>query len=93
MKEPSQQVVELLKAFAHPTRLAIIKLLSQEGPLSVSNLQTQLGIEQSLMSHYLLKMRDLGILSHKRQGKTVYYDIYNPVAVKVLEIILKQSVG
>ena len=54
---------------AHSTRLQIIHLLDQQGALGVNELQAQLNIDQALVSHHLLKMRNVGIVSSKRQGK------------------------
>lgn len=65
----------VLKCLAHPVRISIIDLLEQSERLTVSELQEILQIEQSLLSHHLINMRDKGILNTQRAGKNVYYSI------------------
>jgi ArsR family transcriptional regulator len=91
MQDQTQKIAEILKVMANPTRLAIIKLLSEQGPLNVSKVQDHLGIEQSLTSHNLVKMRDVGILSSKREGKVVTYQLLDSKIIRVIDILLHQS--
>jgi DNA-binding transcriptional ArsR family regulator len=45
--------------------------------LSVNDICEKLGsIEQSLLSHHLIKMKDKGILKSKKEGQFVYYSLY-----------------
>jgi len=77
---------DLLKALAHPLRLAIIEAL-KNGEKSVGQLVTQLGIEQSSISKHLAILRQVGIL-HSRQVKvTVYYAVRDQDIFKVLRPI------
>jgi DNA-binding transcriptional ArsR family regulator len=68
----------ILKAMAHPTRLAIIDMLAHGQRLSVTEIHTRLGADQSSVSHHLGIMRDRGVLSCERQGKQVLYFLKNP---------------
>jgi len=63
----------LLKAVAHPIRLAILQLLDQEERLSVNEICKRINSEQSLTSHHLSNMKLKGILGSKREGQRVYY--------------------
>lgn len=65
----------ILKTIAHPTRLAIIDLLSKNGKQSVSEICNKLGLEQSLASHHLSVMKLKGVLLSEREGKNVCYSL------------------
>lgn len=63
-----------LKALADPTRLAVANLL-MDGPRHVGELAELLGVEQSLLSHHLRVLRDIGLLRAERDGKAVLYSL------------------
>lgn len=85
----TNQAAQLLKLLAHPGRLAIIKVLSQqEKPSNVGTLQAKLDMKQSLMSHHLIKMRDSGILLSSRQGRAIYYELSDPSIARIVDILL-----
>ena len=77
----------MLKAVAHPVRIAIIDILDQSERLSVSELQELLGIEQSLLSHHLSNLRDKGILTTQRDGKNVYYSLTDRTITGIIDCI------
>lgn len=56
-------------------RLGIVHLLEMHPELSVSDICEKLGSEQSLTSHHLQNMRLKGILSARRDGRTVKYTL------------------
>ncbi|MEE8524477.1 MAG: metalloregulator ArsR/SmtB family transcription factor [Thermoanaerobaculia bacterium] len=61
-----------LKALADVTRLAAMEAL-MDGPLHVGELATRLRVEQSLLSHHLRVLREMGLLEATRDGKAVLY--------------------
>ncbi len=61
-----------LKALADDTRLAVVRHL-MKGECHVGAIQTELGIEQSLLSHHLKLLREAGIVESARDGKAVLY--------------------
>ncbi|MCB9081780.1 MAG: winged helix-turn-helix transcriptional regulator [Lewinellaceae bacterium] len=73
--EKLERIAFILKTVAHPTRLSIIHLLEQHARLSVSDICDMLGTEQSLTSHHLQNMRLKGILSVKREGRSMMYTL------------------
>lgn len=76
-KEQYQEYAYTLKVIAHPVKLQILHILSEEEPLDVSTLCTKVGAECeiSMMSHHLAKMKDNGILISEKIGKQVFYSI------------------
>ncbi len=73
--EKLERIAFILKTVAHPMRLGIVHLLEQHPQLSVTAICEMLGSEQSLTSHHLQKMRDKGILSVKRNGRSMLYSL------------------
>ncbi len=73
--EKLERIAFILKTVAHPMRLGIIHLLEQHPRLSVTDICEMLNSEQSLTSHHLQNMRVKGILSVKREGRSMYYSL------------------
>jgi DNA-binding transcriptional ArsR family regulator len=80
-----KQVAEVLKVIAHPLRLKIIKHLGTKSRASVSELIEQTGVEQSLVSHHLIKLKDKGVLIGEREGKNVYYTLADNHILNIFE--------
>ncbi len=70
-----ERIAFILKTVAHPIRLGIVHLLEQYPELSVTEICNMLGSEQSLTSHHLQNMRLKGILSAKRDGRSMLYSL------------------
>lgn len=83
--ERISRVAEILKTIGHPIRLEILEVLEQEEPLSVTDIQNRIktSVEQSLLSHHLIKMKDKGILSCEKRGMNVYYRLYDRHILKI----------
>jgi DNA-binding transcriptional ArsR family regulator len=65
----------MLKAIAHPMRIAILKNLEGGKRLTVTEIHELLGIEQSTTSHHLGILKDKGVLVSRRDGKNTYYSL------------------
>jgi ArsR family transcriptional regulator len=64
----------LLKVLADGTRLAVLRLL-MDGPRHVGELNQQLQLEQSLLSHHLRVLREHKLVVARRDGKAVLYHL------------------
>lgn len=73
--EKLERIAYILKTVAHPLRLGIVHLLEQHARLSVSQICQMLGSEQSLTSHHLQNMKLKGLLSVKRDGRSMMYSL------------------
>lgn len=73
-KQQLQQVAEFYKLLGDPTRCKILcALLSQE--LCVCDLANVLSMTKSSISHQLRKLRTMGAVKCRRDGKEVYYSL------------------
>jgi ArsR family transcriptional regulator, virulence genes transcriptional regulator len=64
--------VNFLKATGHPGRLAILRYLST-GEKSVGMLETLMDTRQAAVSQQLARLRQEGLVTNRRDGKTIYY--------------------
>ena len=71
---------DILKSLADKTRLRVVFSLL-DGPLTAGKLQEILGLEQSLLSHHLYKLRRLNLVQTKKQGRVVYYSLADTVVI------------
>ena len=65
---------KFLKALAHESRLTILCILS-EGEKSVSELEGLLSLRQATVSQQLARLRADGLVSTRRDGKIIYYNL------------------
>ncbi|MCC7332625.1 MAG: helix-turn-helix transcriptional regulator [Flavobacteriales bacterium] len=80
---------EMLKAIAHPMRIAIVNLLSEEKKLTVTEIHEALKIEQAVASHHLSIMKNKGVLSQNRDGKNCFYFLKHPRLSQIITCIEK----
>ncbi len=76
----------LLKLLAHPVRLSLLCQLLHHGTLSVGALvEAEKGAaSQSQISQFLAKMRAEGLVTCRKEGKTVYYQIESPAVAALI---------
>ena len=73
--EQLERAASMLKAIAHPMRIAILNQLENGKRLTVTEIHETLGIEQSTASHHLGILRDKDVLLAKREGKNTFYSV------------------
>jgi DNA-binding transcriptional ArsR family regulator len=74
MGEHAREASELLKALAHEGRLLILCDLLH-GEKSVGELEALLSRRQPSVSQQLARLRLEGLVSTRRDGRTIYYSI------------------
>ena len=70
-----QKSANLLKAIAHPARIAIISILDDGQKLTVTEIHKKIKLGQSSTSHHLGILRNLGLLTSLREGRNTYYSL------------------
>ncbi|MDL2324143.1 metalloregulator ArsR/SmtB family transcription factor [Ruminococcaceae bacterium OttesenSCG-928-A16] len=74
MNTTHQQNATIFKAFCDEKRLAILAML-QKSELCACEIQQQLPIGQSTLSHHMKILCDAGIVTSRREGKWTHYSI------------------
>ena len=82
-----ETAASMLKAIAHPMRIAILKHLEGGKRLTVTEIHELLGIEQSTTSHHLGILRDKGVLCSKREGKNTFYYLKYDVLSQIVDCL------
>ena len=72
---------ELFKVLGVETRIQIIDLLKQQGPLGVNEMSQMLGITPSAVSQHLKILRHAGLVRNERKGYWIPYEI-DPAALE-----------
>jgi DNA-binding transcriptional ArsR family regulator len=83
MGEHAREASEFLKALAHETRLMILCDLLR-GEKSVGELEAPLSRRQSTVSQQLARLRLEGLVSARRDGRTMYYSIASDRARSII---------
>jgi ArsR family transcriptional regulator len=77
-----EELADIFKALSDPTRLRLVKLLSEcssgecnGGALCVNALASRLGVSQSAVSQHLRVLKQVGLVRGVRQGYFVHYSL------------------
>ena len=68
----STHLADLFSALSDPTRLRIISVLL-DGEMNVGDLASQLEMSESAVSHQLRGLRQLRLVSSRKDGRQVFY--------------------
>lgn len=85
--EQLEQAAIMLKAIAHPMRIAIISFLEDGKKLTVTEIHERLNLEQSTTSHHLGILKDKGVLGSQREGKNTYYYLRHEQLSNIVDCI------
>lgn len=72
--------------FSNRTKSDIINLL-RDGPLSVNDIASKIGGEQSKVSHNLQSMRSCNILKVNTRGKQRIYSLNEETVIPIMELV------
>ncbi len=82
-----EELADLLKAMAHPTRLQILTMLRQ-GEICVCHIENALSKPQPYISQQLMVLRDAGVVESRKDGLQVYYRIRDARVLRLLDAAL-----
>ncbi len=86
LSETTEKASSFLKGLASQHRLSILCAL-QQGELCVSEIQEKTGLAQTSLSQHLSKLKQEGIITYRRDHRTLYYCICNNLAQKIMELL------
>lgn len=87
-REDHEEEAELLKALGHPTRLWIVRQLA-DGEHCVCDFVNAVGVKFATVSQHLAVLKQAGILSDEKRGKSVFYRLADARAAGILECLEK----
>ncbi|MFC1941923.1 ArsR/SmtB family transcription factor [Chloroflexota bacterium] len=84
--EVLKRQAELCKSLSDPKRLQIIQQI-RDGEKTVSQLAEVLGLKQSNTSQHLALLRTVGLISPRKDGRTVYYRLVSPKIAEACDLV------
>lgn len=80
-------LASLLKIVAEESRLKILCIL-RDGEHCVCEIMEQINLSQSLISHHLKDLKEIGVIKDKKDGLRVYYSL-TPKGKNITNLIFK----
>ena len=87
-EQTSTHLADLFSALSDPTRLRIISVLL-DGEMNVGDLASQLEMTESAVSHQLRGLRQLRLVSSRKDGRQVYYALDDDHVAKLYNLGLE----
>ena len=92
MARSAQAAAAYLKTLAHEGRLMILCHLGS-GEKSVGELESLLDIRQAAVSQMLARLREEGLVTTRRDGKTIYYSLADNNTYEVIGLLYRLFCG
>lgn len=87
-KETLEQIAELFKGFADPTRVQILSLLIG-GEMCVTDIAQCVELTQSAISHQLRMLKQMHLIKYRRDGKNILYSLADDHVLTILQMGLE----
>ena len=91
--EPDKSCIresEILKVLGHPIRLKIVAGLMSES-CNVKKIWECLALPQATVSQHLALLKNKNIISGRREGVEVYYQVTSPEAIRIIDALFGDS--
>ena len=69
------KTIRVLRAVNHKLRQSMIRLLEDNGKMTVTEIYVELRLEQSVASQHLAILRNAEVVQTERDGKFIYYSL------------------
>ena len=86
MLDRAAVTTQFLKALSHPSRLVLLCRLA-EGPATVGEMEEMLGLPQAEVSKQLARLRADGLVTTRRDGRSVTYSVKDDATVRVVRLL------
>ena len=89
LRSSANKATHLIKSMANADRLMLLCQLTQ-GERSVGELEAILDIRQPTLSQQLTVLREAGLVSTRREGKNIFYNISSEPALAIMQVLSQQ---
>ena len=89
-KEIMEDIAELFKGFADPTRVHILSLLTQR-ELCVTDISDAVELSQSAISHQLRILKQMHLVTFRREGKNILYSLADDHVRTILKMGMEHA--
>ena len=77
-------VAELFRAFSDSSRVRILSVIVDQ-EMNVSQLAELVGVTESAVSHHLRGLRQMRLVTFRRDGKEVFYSVDDPHIIALFQ--------
>ena len=77
-------VAELFRSFSDASRVRIVSVLVN-GKMNVSALAQVVGISESAVSHHMRGLRQMRLVTSRKEGKEVYYSVEDEHIIRLFQ--------
>jgi len=81
---------EIIKVIGHPERLRILRLLL-DGERCVKDICNELNLPQPKVSQHIGIMKEVGIITYRKEGTKAIYRLNNNLATSILKAVFKED--
>ncbi len=81
--DKQNHLASVLKALAHPARIAILQHIIKQNACICNDLVDELGLAQATISQHLKELKNIGIIKGNIEGTSVCYCIDEKVWLKI----------
>jgi DNA-binding transcriptional ArsR family regulator len=85
--QENERLAQLFKAMGDPNRLKILWALADD-EMCVCDLAAFLGVSESAVSHQLRQLRQLHLVSNRREGPILYYRLNDDHVSQLVQLAL-----
>lgn len=89
---PYAKLARLFTVLGDPARLRILQSL-RAGPLSVGEIHRACRLKQANTSKHLRVLRLAGVVTSRRSGTTVRYEVRDPVVLDLCDSVCRHETG
>ena len=72
---PAAEMAELFRVLGDPTRIEILRLLSEDDEVACTTLEQVLPISKSTISYHIKALRTVGLLTVRKDGRYYHYTL------------------
>jgi len=76
--------INMLKVIAHPVRLAIVDVLTENKRMTVLEIQNALQLEQAIASQHITLLEDKGVVVAEKLGRNKYVSLRFPKIISIV---------
>ncbi len=87
-----EKIARRLKILGDPLRLQLLTHLMLHGESNVTDLVESCGQRQATVSKHLLLLAREGILSRRKEGLNVYYDVKEDLVIHYIYMMLSDQI-
>lgn len=84
------RVAQRFRVLGDPSRLAILRLLTSRGEMTVGAIVDELGMSQANASKHLRQLLDAGVVARRAEGTSAHYSVVDQSVERLCAIVCER---